>query len=169
MSIKTSMRVDGLKELEWALKELPKELTGKAGGPVKLALKAAAQPVLETAQGKAMVHSKTGTLMGALKVQRHPRPKYLNEIYGVGVDPGKRPEKGAPQDTGKPWYAMIVEYGGRGKSGPLKGFMRQSLEVNREKSTKIYATKLATGIERIARKVGNENARRVAAKVRSTL
>ena len=159
----------GQKELEEALRQLPKELTGKAGGPVKLALKAAAQPVLESAQAQAMIHSDTGNLLASLKAMRHPNPRYLNELFGVGVHRmGKRPARGAPQDTGLPWYADIVEYGGRGKTGPLKGFMRQSMEKNRSKSEKIYSTKLAAGIERIAKKVGNENARKVAARVKQS-
>ena len=160
-------KIEGLKELEQALKELPAHLVSHAGGPVKLALKAAAQPVLESQQAKAMIHSKTGNLMDSLRVMRHPNPKYLNELFGVGVRRlGKRPAKGAPQDTGLPWYADIVEYGGRGKTGPLKGFIRESLEKNRKKSALIYRKHLATSIERIARKVGNENARKVAAKVK---
>jgi len=156
----------GQKELEEALRQLPKELTAKAGGPVKLALKAAAQPVLEAQLARAMVHSDTGDLMKSLKVRRHPNPLYLNELFGVGVHRmGKRPADG--KRTGLPWYADIVEYGGRGKTGPLKCFIRQSMEKNRAKSEKIYSTKLAVGIERIARKVGNENARKVASQIKT--
>ena len=166
MSISLKTKVIGLKELEKALRDLG-VAAGQKGGPVKNALRAAAQPVLDAAQMSAAKHSDTGTLLESLKVIRHPNPKFLNEIQGVGVhNMGKRPPKGADQNTGKPWYAQIVEYGGRGKSGPLKGFLRSALETNRAKSTQIYRTRLAVGIERIAKKVGNKNAAAVAAKVK---
>jgi hypothetical protein len=166
MSISLKIDVVGLKELEKALKDLGVE-AGQKGGPVKNALRAAAQPVLDSAQMDAAKHSVTGALLESLKVIRHPDPKYLNEIQGVGVHRmGKRPPKGKDQKTGLPWYAQIVEYGGRGKSGPLKGFLRKALETNRQKSTLIYRKRLAVGIERIAKKVGNKNAAAVAAKVK---
>jgi hypothetical protein len=166
MSISLKIDVVGLKELEKALKDLG-IAAGQKGGPVKNALRAAAQPVLDSAQMAAAKHTDTGTLLASLKVMRHPNPKYLNEIQGVGVHSmGKRPPKGADQDTGKPWYTDIVEYGGRGKSGPLKGFLRKALETNRQKSTLIYRKRLAVGIERIAKKVGNKNAAAVAAKIK---
>jgi len=156
----------GQKELEEALRQLPKELSGRAGGPVKLALKDAAQPVFEDQLAQAAIHADTGDLMASLKVMRHPNPR-ITELFGVGVSRmGKRPGKGQPQRTGLPWYADIVEYGGRGKTGPLKGMIRQSMEKNRTKSEKIYTTRLAVGIEKIARKIGNENARKVAAAAR---
>ena len=166
MSISLKVEVTGLKELDKALKDLGIQ-AGQKGGPVKNALRAAAQPVLDSAQMDAAKHSDTGTLLESLKIIRHPNPKFLNEIQGVGVHRmGKRPGKGQDQDTGLPWYANIVEYGGRGKSGPLKGFLRSALETNRQKSTLIYRKRLAVGIERIAKKVGNKNAAAVASKIK---
>jgi hypothetical protein len=166
MSISIQTDVIGLKELEKALKDLG-IAAGQKGGPVKNALRAAAQPVLASAQMDAAKHFQTGVLLESLKVMRHPNPRYLNEIQGVGVhNMGRRPPKGEDQNTGKPWYAEIVEYGGRGKTGPLKGFLRRALETNRDTSTKIYRTRLAVGIERIAKKVGNKNAAAVASKIK---
>ena len=164
MSIQLQHAITGGKELEKALRELG-EAAGQKGGPVKLALKHAAIPVLDTMQMKVAKHTKTGTLLESLKIMRHPNPKYLNEIFGVGVhNMGQRPRKGENQDTGKPWYAWIVEYGGRGSSGPLKGFARGSLEENRQESTTIYTVDLAKGINKLARKIGNKNAQVVLAK-----
>ena len=117
MSIQLQTAITGGKELEQALRELG-EAAGQKGGPVKLALKHAAGPVLEAMQMKVMKHTDTGTLLESLAIKRHPNPKYLNEIFGVGVHSmGERPVKGQKQDTGKPWYAWIVEYGGRGTTG----------------------------------------------------
>lgn len=157
MTIKMSMQVVGLKELEQALKELPKELSGKKGGPVKTALMAAALPVLRSAQANAA--KRTGRLRGAIKRQRHPNPKFLNEIVGVGVDPGTSRE-----DARGAWYGHFIEFGT--VKNPPRPFLRPALEANRKNSVLIYRKRLAIGIEKIAKQVGNENARRVAANVR---
>ncbi len=66
MSIKMTTQFVGGKDLLIALEALGKE-AGQKGGPVKNALRAAAQPVLETAQMEAMKHSKTGVLFGSLR------------------------------------------------------------------------------------------------------
>ena len=166
MSISLKTEIIGGKELERALRELG-EAAGQKGGPVKLALKHAAVPVLDAMQMKVAKHTDTGTLLNSLAIRRHPNPRYLNEIFGVGVHSmGKRPLKGADQDTGKPWYAWIVEYGGWHSSGPLKGFARGSLEETRAQSTAIYAKDLGAGINKLAKKIGNKNAQVVNAKVK---
>ncbi len=157
-------KIIGGKELLIALEALGKE-AGQKGGPVKNALRAAAKPVLDAQLMEAAKHVDTGDLFASLKILRHPNPLHLNEIMGVGVHSmGKRPEKGQDQNTGKPWYAQIIEYGGRGGNHPLKGFMRRSLENNRDKSVKIYTVKLAAGIKKIARKIARENATAVNSK-----
>jgi hypothetical protein len=167
MSISMQYDIIGGKELEKALRDLGAAV-GQKGGPVKLALKAAAVPVLDEMQMGAAKHFVTGVLYESLSSKRHPNPLHLNEIYGVGVHtPGKKPPKGEDQNTGKAWYAQVVEYGGWHKAGPLKGFMRRALENNRKESTDIYSKRLAIGINRIAKKEGNKNAQAVAAKVRA--
>jgi hypothetical protein len=166
MSISLKTEIIGGKELERALRELG-EVAGQKGGPVKLALKHAAVPVLDAMQMRVAKHTETGDLLNALTIRRHPNPKYLNEIFGVGVhDPGKKPPKGEKQRTGKPWYAQVVEYGGWHSSGPLKGFARGSLESTRVQATAIYARDLGKGINKLAKKIGNKNAQVVDAKVR---
>jgi len=151
MSIKTTVSVDGLKELEAALKELGSEVAGQRGGLVRTALMGAALPILREAQARAPVD--TGRLKGAIKRQRHKNPKYLNEIVGVGVDPGRTRDdpKGA-------WYGFIVEAN--------KPFLRPAFEANRENSVKLFRTKLAAGIEKAAKKIGNKNAAAVGARIK---
>ena len=167
MSISLKTEIIGGKELERALRELG-TAAGQKGGPVKLALKHAAVPVLDAMQMRVAKHTDTGTLLDSLAIRRHPNPRYLNEIFGVGVHSmGKRPLKGENKDTGKPWYAWIVEYGGWHDSHPLKGFARGSLESTRAEATAIYATDLGKGINKLAKKIGNKNAQVVNAKVRS--
>ncbi len=152
-----TVEIIGQRELLKALKDLGAAVSQR-GGPVKSALRKAGLPILEAAKSSAAQHVKTGDLLKSLAIKRHPNPRHLNEIYGVGVhNMGKRLEKG------KPWYAQIVEYGGRGKTHPLKGFLRTAMETNRDKAVAIFRKELGLGIEKEAKKVGNENARKVGA------
>ncbi len=149
--------VFGGKELLQALKELG-DAAGQRGGPVKAAAWAAMEPVLAAAKSNVHVSKgkkkDKGRLMRAIKRQRHSNPRYLNEIVGVGVDPGKTRDdpKGA-------YYGYIEEF--------RHPFLRPAMEANRGKSTDIFARKLGAGIEKIAKKIGNKNAQAVGAKVRS--
>ena len=116
---------------------------------------------------KAAAHTKTGRLFRNLSIRKHPNPKHWSEVYGIGVHKtGKRPRKGEPDSGDLPWYASIVEYGGRGKSGPLKGFMRQSLEQNQTSLVAKFKTSAGQKIERAAKKIGNKNLQAVGAKAR---
>lgn len=151
MSVKTTIDVTGLKELEEALKELGSEVAGRNGGLVRTALMGAALPVLRDAQARVPVD--TGRLRDSIKRQRHKNPKYLSEIVGVGVDPGR-----SRDDESGAWYGYIVE--------ARHPFLRPALESNREEAVLLFRKKLAAGIERVAKKVGNKNAAAVGAKVK---
>ena len=165
-----TMRVEGLQELEKALKQLRHELAGrKEENIVANALrKSAKETILAPMQARARAHARTGRLDRALSVKRHPKPSGWTELFGVGVHKmGKRPVKGQP-DTGElPWYAAIVEYGGKGKNGPLKGFMRNAAESNAQRYVEVFREDAAKRIERAAKKIGSENLRQVASKIRS--
>jgi len=160
MSISLQYAITGGKELEAALREMG-EAAGQKGGPVKLALKDAATPLLDEMQMRVAKHTDTGTLLESIEMKRHPNPIHLNEIYGVGVHrPGKR-------DGGGAWYAWVVEYGGWYKAGPLKGFARGTLEDNRRQTTNLYTKRLAARMIPLAKKIGHKNAQVVAAKVQA--
>lgn len=164
------MRVDfvGLPELEKALRELRAEMKGAEGNIVASALRAAGKDtVLKTMKEKAARHKKTGRLYDNLTIRKHPNPKHVSELYGVGVHrTGERPLKGEEDDGDLPWYAQVVEYGGRNKAGPLKGFMRDSLEENRTALVAHFKAALGKKIESAARKIGNKNLQAVGAKAK---
>lgn len=151
MSIKTTVDVTGLKELEDALNELGSEVAGKNGGLVRTALMGAALPILKEA--KARVPVDTGRLKNAIKRQRHRNPKYLSEIVGIGVDPGRNRD-----DESGAWYGFIVE--------ARKPFLRPAFEANRDNTVQTFRQKLAAGIERAAKKIGNKNAAAVGARIK---
>lgn len=154
MSLQITTHVAGLAELEKVLKQLPQELVSKGGrgkgNPVYQALNVAADHVLNSMQNLAPYH--TGRLRGAIKKQRHPKPLFIDEIVGVGVDPGRSRE-----DKTGAWYGFIVE--------SKTGFMKRAAQKNREKVINTFRSELAGSLEKIAKKVGNENARKVAAEV----
>jgi len=177
MSIRLQHAITGGKELEDALRELG-TAAGQKGGPVKTALMAAALPVLREAQGRVPVDK--GDLRKAIKRSRIREPRAYNEIITIGVP---MPEWASGRhavltNKAQGGHGLFVEFGTGlpKKSTPFSGefmqarpFLRPALENNRVNSTTIYATKLAAGIEKIAKRVGNKNARKVASKVRASL
>ena len=100
----------------------------------------------------------TGRLKRSIFWKRERNPRRLNEIVYVGPRLGKSRE-----DPNGAWYAAIVEFQG-GKDGVGKGFMRRSIDPDRDTNT--IRKRLATGIERVAKKVGNENAAKVGARIK---
>jgi len=182
-------QVNGLKELQSALEALRKEMTGKRaagseGNLVKLALGHVARDVKKKAQflapqsdrgshidwhmsknGK-WVHggedgdrAPPGRLRRAIIVKYEKSPRHYSEIVYVGVRNGN-----SRNDPDGAWYAPIVEFNG-GAGGQGKGFLRNS--ITPAFHTKMFADKLGAGIERVAKKIGSQNLREVAARARS--
>lgn len=154
MSIQVETHVVGLKELKEVLLGLPKELVANRGATnaVASALMAAALPVLRAAQSEAP--QRTGRLMKAIKRRRHPRPKYLNEIVGVGVDPGRSRE-----DPNGAWYGYIVH--------ARNPFLKRAFQRTQGEALQRFRKVLATKLEAAAKKAGDDNARAIAAKVKN--
>lgn len=156
MAETTSAKIYGLKEMEEALKAMSSQLGGKEGRPVNAALNAARRSVLKRAQANAPV--KTGRLRRAIVSMEERNPKAYSVVKYVGVRKGKKRD-----DESGAWYAPIVEFKG-GKGGEGKGFMQRSIDP--EADGRVYAKSLASGVERLAKKIGDENTRQLAAQVR---
>jgi hypothetical protein len=178
--MKTDFRIDGLAELEKALKDLRQEMTqrgqaGKEGKLVPNALRWVARnnilprmkrnaPISASgsnidwhysANGK-WVHggpngkkADKGRLRRSIFYKPERNPRYLNEVFYIGPRAGE--DRNDPEGA---WYAAIVEFQG-GAGGAGRGFMRKS--INPEADTKAYAYRLGVGIERVAKKIGNQN------------
>lgn len=162
MTVSVEFKVHGLKELQKALLQLPKELVSNNGGPVKTALMAATLPVLKTAQSTIPDRDEipnTGQLMRAIRRRRASRMRKGSEGVQVYIRKGKKRD-----DESGAYYAPMVEFGAKGLA-PTRWFTR-SLETNAKTSTEIFRTRLAGSIARIAKKIGNENLRAVAAQVK---
>ena len=171
--MKVEVKVAGLEELEDALKELRMTLgtiptIKRERNLVRESLRVAAKPVL--ADAKSILRSsagknksdykRTGRLLNAIKLKVHPRPKWLQEIYGIGVDPGKTRE----DETGA-YYGHMVELGTVKQTA--KPFLRPALEQNRQKSVSIYGLTLGKKIESVAKRIGAKNAQEVGAKAKA--
>jgi len=173
MSVKVITKVIGLAEMQNSLIELGSEIAGKNGGLLKNALFAAGRPVKERMIANAP-ESKNGSWIGkganrhrgqkgrlkrSIKMFREKNPRRLSEIVYVGPMLGK-----SRDDPNGAWYAAIVEFQG-GKGGVGAGYARRALHPDEDLQT--FTRSLGTGIERVARKVGNKNAQAVGARVRN--
>lgn len=156
MTVQTTIDVVGLKELEAALKDLGSEVAGKNGGLVRTALMGAALPVMRTAQSLAPVDSHKLEKSIKRSRQKDPDPDLnANEAVDVGLI--------SKRGTG-------IAYGGFVEFGTVKmaarPFLRPALESNVRESTMLFRKRLAAGIERVAKKIGNKNAAAVGARIK---
>jgi HK97 gp10 family phage protein len=161
MTVKVEFKVHGLKELQKALTQLPKELVSSNGGPVRTALMAATLPVVRTAQATIPDRDdvqNSGQLARAIRRRRMTKVRKGSEGVQVYVRGGKR------DDPNGAYYAPWVEFGARGL--PPTRWFTKSLETNAKPSTEIFRKSLAGSIERIAKKIGNENLRQVGARIK---
>jgi HK97 gp10 family phage protein len=157
MSVTTTFKVFGLKELEKALHELGSEVAGQNGGLVRTALWAASKPVLDDAISR--VPKDTHRLEKAIvrSRAREPDPALkANEVVDVGLF-----KRGKGK---KVWWGGWVEFGTPNMAP--RPFLRPALESNRDESTTIFRKKLATEIVKVAKKVGNKNAATMASRIK---
>jgi hypothetical protein len=160
MTAPVKFEVHGLRELEKALTQLPKELVSNNGGVVKTALMAATLPVMRTAQTTVPDRDEipnTGLLADMIRRRRATKVAKGREAVQVYIRGNKKQEKDA-------YYAPWLEFGAKGLPGTR--WFTKSLESNAQNSINIFKTRLAGSIARIAKKIGNENIRAVAAQVK---
>jgi len=172
MSVKVNYAVVGGDELQKALQELGSEVAGKGGGLVKNALFAAGRVVKArmianapeskngswVGKGANRHRGQPGRLKRSIQMFREKNPRRLSEITYVG------PMLGQSRDDPKgAWYAAIVEFQG-GAGGKGAGYMRRSIHPDEDTAT--IRRNLATGIVRVATKIGNANARAIGARIK---
>ncbi len=123
----------------------------------------ASLPMLKAMKAKIAVRwHEEGHLLKTVRRKRIKNPKKVNELVSVGVQ-GKR---GAKKDAdGRSFLSPYwLEFGTvKIAADPI---IRPVFLSHRKSAVKIFRTKLAGSIARIAKKVGNENARKMAAKVK---
>ena len=154
-----TIRVDGMAELEKALKDLRAEMSsrGKAGKEGNLVMNALRYAGRTSVMPRMVTNAPedTGRLKRSIFYKPERNPRYLDEVFYVGPRLGK-----SRDDPKGAWYAAIVEFKG-GKNGRGKGYMRNSIRP--EEDARIIGRNLGAGIERVAKKIGNKNLAEVGA------
>ena len=156
----SQFKVYGLRELEKALHELGSEVAGKNGGLVRTALMGASLPVLRSSQMLAEKSRDTGDLAESITRSRQrevePDMRPANEVVDVGLF--------ARGKGKKVYYGKFIEFGTSRTSA--QAFLRPALEDNRDASTTLFRKRLAMGITRVAKKVGNKNAAAIGTRIK---
>lgn len=161
-------KVEGLRELQRAMLELPKQLQGKV---TQQALAAAAQPIVESARLRAP--EKTGRLAKAIYSRRSRRSTPNLQVRDITVRSGKR----QAQRDGDAYYWKFIEFGraaieakpgrllkftapdGRtvytrsAKAIPARPFLRPAFEVQKSTALKIFQQRMRRGIDKAVLKV----------------
>lgn len=150
-----SMKVEGLAELHAALKALPVALQA---GPLRRAVRDGAVVVQKAAQVRAPVaeaayvkQNKTiqpGTTRRAIYIARsRENSSRVQEAYIVGIRYGKRYRKRGLDA----WYWRFLEFGT--SKMVARPFMRPAFQATRAEQVEAMRLRLATDIERIAKKI----------------
>jgi len=139
-----------------ALRALPKEISGKNGGPLRGALFAAGEVIQKEAIQNAPVGQGTPH-PGNLKKQiflyrdRNPTALGLNEHYILSVRTGRKGLRKLKLGsairslTGNDaWYWFFVEFGT--SKQPAQSFMRRAFESQKEKALNTFRRGLEIGI-----------------------
>lgn len=155
--------IEGLRELGLALKALPKEISGKAGGPLLKALRKAAKPIQDKA--RSLVRRKTGTLHDNIIIVRDKRAKQKGMTEGVQVtvrykakgykDNARNRRTGRVGGTyknyGPLFYAKFIEFGT--SKAPAYPFMRPAFETSKGELLPTFKKELALSIDAAVRKL----------------
>jgi len=138
-----------LKTLERRLRALPKELSGKAGGPVRQALFQAAKIIEKEAESNAP-KGETGRLKRAIRKVRakdpQKRPGKPVEVYKIGVARGL-----TRNDPLGAYYWRFLEFGSKFQAA--QPFLEPALRDKQEEATNRYAVVLRSKIKLAERKV----------------
>jgi HK97 gp10 family phage protein len=97
--LRVSIGFDGLSHVNGALKALPEKIQNRV---IRLAIRKAAEPVLEQARANAPVE--VGTLRDSLQIQTF-RGRKRKTLIGVSISPGPT------WFTGDSYYAGFIEFG----------------------------------------------------------
>lgn len=155
-----TVKVTGLKELEKALMELPKEVAQR---PLRAAVNAGAKVVMDEAKNRAP-QGETGNLRKAIYRTRTRRGSGTGkETYVVGVRKGKMKYADTAnnrrlkrvgktyQTRGLAYYWRFLEFGTSKLSA--RPFLRPAFEAKKDAAVDAIKAKLAEAIEKTAAKL----------------
>lgn len=160
----TKVRIEGLAELGRALRELPKQIAGKGGGPLRYATFQAAKVIKEEAIQRAPVDS--GTLRRNIVAVRMRKTPPGREGYLIEVRRGKRKYANTRANVrlrraGKTWfdrgeaYYWFWQEFGRKDTNKYRHtpFLRPAFEAKKVEASFRFREAFRIGIERAIRMV----------------
>lgn len=156
-------KIEGLRELGERLKALPKEISGKSGGPLLKALRKVAKVVQTRAKNRVRV--KSGTLRDNIIVTRDRYAKQKGATEGVQVtvrykakgykDNARNRRTGKVGSTyknyGPLFYAKFLEFG-TSKMAAYP-FLRPAFEQSKGEMGTIFRTELGAAIDTAVKKL----------------
>lgn len=136
-------QIRGLKDLDDALKALPREIAGKNGGPLRTALRSAAVVIRNRAME--LAPKETGRLSRAIVIRRDKTPAPVNERFVI------KPRKGASRrDLRGAYYWHFVEFGT--EKNPAQPFLRPAYDQTNQSALDTFKRRLAVGIKSAAKR-----------------
>ncbi len=154
----TEVNVQGLDGLLERLKALPKEISGKAGGPVKKSLVAGAKLIAEeskmTLQAAinrpnvdGVISRATGFLKSSIQVKRAPNPP-----RGIAEKVSVRVKRGKTADG-----TSVTKYGKALEFGTVKQvatpWLRPAFETKKEAALNVIVSALRDAVSKAEKKV----------------
>lgn len=165
MAVET-VHIEGLRGVLDALKRLPPEIVSKAGGPVKLALKAAAKILRVQAQENVQriidepnLGDKPSKSIGLLKKSliesRGKMPSGVNgERYVVRIKANQRYPSQRGEDLTAAQIGRQLEFGTE-KRQP-KPWLRPAFDQKKEAAVQEFVTQMNTRVTKIIKKIDAE-------------
>lgn len=158
-----TQNIEGLRELGERLKALPKEISGKSGGPLLKALRRMGKVIQGRAKDRVRV--KSGTLRDNIVVVRDKRARRKGATEGVEVtvrykakgykDNARNRRTGRVGGTyknyGPLFYAKFLEFGT--SKMPAYPFMRPAFEGSKNELGGIFKAELTKAIDDAVRKL----------------
>lgn len=184
--MKTEAKMTGLDGVLELLQKLPAEVASKRGGPVRIAVRKAAQVILLQARanfaaavalpGKTGITNSTGFTAKQIVMKRKlPRNGELGERFIVSANYVKHP-KGHVLEKARPYLrkrsskmtvtkplrandvAFMMEYGT--SKQPATPWLRPAFESRKEEALLVMQTEVRKAVDRAVKKLAKKNARR---------
>ncbi len=146
-----TVRLEGFRELERALNELPKS-TGRA--VLRRVAKGALQPMADRARGMAPVER--GDLKASIQVSER-RTKRVTRIDRFDKNTGLEMAMGPVSGGGVLNYATFAEFGTNDTRA--RPFMRPAFDGGKDEALDYIKANLGNEIERAAKRLAKKNAR----------
>jgi HK97 gp10 family phage protein len=158
-----TVQITGLKELQNALNQLPKEIQGR---PLRSAVSAAAKVIVDDVKARVPV-GETGNLKTAVYRYRSRRNSATGrETFFVGIRQGKAQFKDTAYNrrrgrvgksyktAGEAYYWRFLEFGTAKMQA--KPFLRPAFEANKSRAVEVIKDRLGKSIQTQAKKLAKK-------------